>query len=257
MESKEHVLKMAAAIKEMKESQSLPLVIFKSSFDKANRTSASGHRGPGLETGLEWLKAAKEETGLPVMTDVHDVSQCAALAEVVDVIQIPAFLCRQTDLLVAAGKTGRVIHIKKGQFASAEIMKHAVEKVRTLGGNHRVIVSERGVTFGYSDLVVDYRNLPKMRALCNGALVALDATHSVQQPGGGADGGSSAGLPHMIPTIARAGVAVGVDGLFFETHDEPSKALCDGTNQIPLARLPSLIAELKAIADASKWREDP
>jgi len=217
--------------------------IFKASFDKANRTSGASLRGQGLEEGLEVLAAIKSEFGVPVLTDVHEPQQCAIAASVVDVLQIPAFLSRQTDLLVAAGETGRVVNIKKGQFLAPWDMKNAVEKVRATG-NERVFVTERGVSFGYNTLVVDYRSLPQM-ASSTEAPVVFDGTHAVQQPGG--QGTSSGGQREFIPHLCRAAVAVGVDALFLETHPDPARGLSDAATMLPLAELPSLLKTLKAI----------
>lgn len=202
--------------------------IFKSSFDKANRTSAGSYRGPSREGGLEILARVKKELNVPIVTDVHESYQCAEVAEVVDVLQIPAFLCRQTDLLKAAARTGKVVKIKKGQFMAPEDMKYAVDKVRG-EGNDNVLLTERGASFGYHTLVVDMRSLPIMRQY---APVIFDVTHSVQQPGG--KGGSSGGQREFAPFLARAAGAAGVDGFFIETHPDPEKALSDGPNMIPL-----------------------
>ena len=210
--------------------------IFKSSFDKANRTSLTSFRGNGLDQGLEVLSKVKEQIGVPVLTDVHETEQVRAVADVVDVVQIPAFLCRQTDLLVECGKWGRSVNIKKGQFLHPADMKYAVEKVAN-SGTKNVMCSERGAMFGYRDLVVDMRSLVIMRSL--GYPVVFDATHSVQQMGGA--GGSSGGLTEFIPAQVRAAVAVGVDALFIETHPEPNKALSDGSNMVPLAKIRELL----------------
>ncbi|OFW17771.1 MAG: 3-deoxy-8-phosphooctulonate synthase [Acidobacteria bacterium RIFCSPLOWO2_02_FULL_59_13] len=241
IESEEHVLRMAQAIKTVTDRLDIPL-IFKSSFDKANRTSLHSYRGPGLEKGLAALRRVKEETGLPVLTDVHEVWQIEPVAQVCEVLQIPAFLCRQTDLLVAAGRSGAVVNIKKGQFVSPQEICHAVEKVRSTG-NERVLVTERGTSFGYNNLVVDMRSLPILRSF--GCPVVLDITHSVQLPGGA--GQASGGQPEFIEPLARAGVAVGVDGLFVEVHDNPAAALSDGANALPLAQLERLLERLVAL----------
>ena len=241
IESEEHVLRMAQAIKTVTDRLDIPL-IFKSSFDKANRTSLHSYRGPGLEKGLAALRRVKEETGLPVLTDVHEVWQIEPVAQVCEVLQIPAFLCRQTDLLVAAGRSGAVVNIKKGQFVSPQEICHAVEKVRSTG-NERVLVTERGTSFGYNNLVVDMRSLPILRSF--GCPVVLDITHSVQLPGGA--GQASGGQPEFIEPLARAGVAVGVDGLFLEVHDNPAAALSDGANALPLAQLERLLERLVAL----------
>ncbi len=241
IESNEHVLEMAKAIQAIARRLDIPCV-FKSSFDKANRTSVHSYRGPGLKKGLQALLRVKEETGLPVLTDVHEVSQVEAVARVCDVIQIPAFLCRQTDLLVAAGKTGTVVNIKKGQFVSPQEVRHAIEKVRSTG-NERILVTERGSSFGYNNLVVDMRSLPILRGF--GVPVVLDVTHSVQLPGGA--GNASGGQPEFIETLARAGVGAGLDGLFLEVHDNPAAALSDGSNALPLAELEPLLTRLLAL----------
>ena len=227
-------------------------IIYKASFDKANRSNPGATRGPGIERGLEALARVKRETGLPVLTDVHHPEQCALAAEVVDVLQIPAFLCRQTDLLEAAGATGRAVNVKKGQFLHPEGMKGAVAKVRRAArGNERVLrsgealaggdiaVTERGTTFGYGDLVVDMRSFARMRA-ATGCPVIFDATHSVQQPGRG-EGGASGGAREFIPPLTMAALAAGADGLFMETHPDPDDAPSDGPNMIPLDRLDDLV----------------
>ena len=241
MESRAHALEMASALKEISERLKFGLV-FKASFDKANRTSLSGRRGMGLKNALPVFAEIRETLGLPVVTDVHDVAQCAPVAEVVDILQIPAFLCRQTDLLVAAAATGRVVKIKKGQFLAPWDMKNVVEKV-TGSGNPNVLVTERGSSFGYNTLVVDMRALPQMAA--TGAPVIFDATHAVQQPGG--QGTSSGGDRRFVPVLARAAVAVGVAGLFIETHADPDNAPSDGPNMVPLKDFAALIGELQAI----------
>jgi 2-dehydro-3-deoxyphosphooctonate aldolase (KDO 8-P synthase) len=216
--------------------------VFKASFDKANRTSVGSPRGPGLALGLRVLAAVKRETGLPVTTDFHEPSQAEALAEVVDLLQVPAFLCRQTDMLLAAGRTGRAVNIKKGQFVAPDDMAHAVDKVRSTG-NERILLTERGSSFGYHNLVVDFRSLGRMREL--GVPVCFDATHSVQLPG--ALPGRSGGERRFVAALARAAVAVGVDALFLEVHDDPEHALCDGPNQYVLDELPALLDALLAI----------
>ena len=213
-------------------------VIYKASFDKANRSREGAARGPGLEAGLPMLERVKRETGLPVLTDVHEPGQPAAAAEVADVLQIPAFLCRQTDLLVAAGKTGKPVNVKKGQWMTPEAMAGALEKVR-LGGSRSVAVTERGSFFGYGDLVVDMRSFARIRAAC-GAPVIFDATHSVQQPGRG-QGGSSGGQREFIPPLLFAAAAAGADGFFLETHPDPDNAPSDGPNMLPLAGLEALV----------------
>jgi len=220
--------------------------VFKASFDKANRTSLSSYRGPGLEEGLETLAKIRKELNVPVISDIHDISQVAAAAEVLDIIQIPAFLCRQTDLLVAAAKTGKPVNVKKGQFVSPWDMKNAVDKLRGAGGTKTMLV-ERGACFGYNNLVVDMRSLPVMRSL--GCPVIFDATHSVQLPGG-ADGASS-GQREFIAPLTRAAVAAGIDGLFMEIHPDPDKALCDGPNSIPLDEVEALLRRLVRIREAA------
>ena len=214
-------------------------VIYKASFDKANRSSIKSYRGPGLVEGLRVLRRVREETGLPLLTDVHEVSQVAAAAAVADVLQIPAFLCRQTDLLVAAGTSGRAVNVKKGQWMSAEQMAGAVEKVRS-GGSTDVAVTERGTFFGYGDLVVDMRNFARLRAAC-GTAVVFDATHAVQQPGQGVDG-ASGGLRQFIPPLLYAAAAAGADGFFLEAHPDPDHAPSDGPNMLPLEELPGIVA---------------
>jgi 2-dehydro-3-deoxyphosphooctonate aldolase (KDO 8-P synthase) len=241
MESRAHALEMAAALKEIADRTGIGLV-YKSSFDKANRTSLTGKRGIGLKDALPVFAEIREKFGLPIVTDVHEIDQCAALAPVVDVLQIPAFLCRQTDLLVAAAKTGKVIKIKKGQFLAPWDMKNVVAKI-TGSGNPNVLVTERGSSFGYNTLVVDMRALPQMAE--TGAPVIFDATHAVQQPGG--QGSSSGGDRRYVPPLARAAVAVGIAGLFIETHQDPDKAPSDGPNMIPLKHLEALLIELMTI----------
>ncbi|CAN6349225.1 unnamed protein product [Urochloa humidicola] len=254
IESEEHVLKMAKHIKGITTKLGIPLV-FKSSFDKANRTSSKSFRGPGLEEGLKILEKVKATYDLPVVTDVHESHQCEAVGRVADIIQIPAFLCRQTDLLVAAAKTGKIINIKKGQFCAPSVMVNSAEKIR-LAGNPNVMVCERGTMFGYNDLIVDPRNLEWLReANCP---VVADITHALQQPAGRKlDGGgvASGGLRELIPCIARTSVAVGVDGIFMEVHDDPLNAPCDGPTQWPLRNLEELLEELLAIARVTKGKE--
>jgi len=246
MESRAHALEMASALQEACARLGLGLV-YKSSFDKANRTSLSGRRGIGLAQALPVFAEIRERLGLPVVTDVHEAGQCAALAEVVDVLQIPAFLCRQTDLLVAAAQTGKVVKIKKGQFLAPWDMKNVVAKV-TGSGNSNVLVTERGVSFGYNTLVVDMRSLAIMAD--TGCPVVFDATHAVQQPGG--QGTSSGGDRRFVPVLARAAVAVGIAGLFIETHQDPDNAPSDGPNMVPLKDFPALMAELMAIDAVAK-----
>ncbi len=241
MESRAHALEMASALKEIAERLGIGLV-YKTSFDKANRTSLKGKRGLGLDGALHVFAEIREKLALPVVTDVHEASQCARVAEVVDVLQIPAFLCRQTDLLVAAAKTGRVVKVKKGQFLAPWDMPNVVAKI-TESGNPNVLVTERGSSFGYNTLVVDMRALPIMAGI--GCPVIFDATHAVQQPGG--QGTSSGGDRRYVPTLARAAVAVGVAGLFIETHQDPDRAPSDGPNMVPLRDFEGLMAELMAI----------
>jgi 2-dehydro-3-deoxyphosphooctonate aldolase (KDO 8-P synthase) len=241
MESRAHALEMATALKEICGRLGLGLV-YKSSFDKANRTSLGGKRGIGLAGALPVFAEIRETLGLPVVTDVHEAGQCARLAEVVDVLQIPAFLCRQTDLLIAAANTGRVVKVKKGQFLAPWDMQNVVDKI-TGSGNPNVLVTERGASFGYNTLVVDMRSLPIMAEI--GCPVIFDATHAVQQPGG--QGTSSGGDRRFVPPLARAAVAVGVAGLFIETHQDPDRAPSDGPNMVPLREFEGLIAELMAI----------
>ena len=241
MESRAHALEMAAALKEIAQRLGFGLV-FKTSFDKANRTSLSAKRGLGLEAALPIFAEIRETLNLPVVTDVHEVSQCAAVAAVVDVLQIPAFLCRQTDLLVAAAKTGRVVKVKKGQFLAPWDMKNAVAKI-VASGNPNVLLTERGSSFGYNTLVCDMRGLPIMAE--TGCPVIFDATHAVQQPGG--QGTSSGGDRRFVPVLARAAVAVGVAGLFIETHEDPDRAPSDGPNMLPIREFAPLMAELMAL----------
>ncbi len=241
MESRAHALEMAAALKEICARLGIGLV-YKTSFDKANRTSLSGRRGLGLDAALPVFAEIRESLGLPVVTDVHDANQCQRVAAVVDVLQIPAFLCRQTDLLVAAARTGKVVKVKKGQFLAPWDMRNVVAKV-VGSGNPNVLLTERGVSFGYNTLVADMRALPIMAE--TGCPVIFDATHSVQQPGG--RGESSGGDRRFVPVLARAAVAVGVAGLFIETHEDPDRAPSDGPNMVPLAQFEPLMAELMAI----------
>jgi 2-dehydro-3-deoxyphosphooctonate aldolase (KDO 8-P synthase) len=250
IESEAHALKMAEAIASIARDKKLPY-IFKASYDKANRTSIRSFRGPGLDEGLRILRKVRSTVGVPVLTDVHEAGDVARVAEAVDVLQIPAFLCRQTDLLVAAAKSGRAVNIKKGQFVSPWDMRHAVEKVRDAGGA-RISLTERGASFGYNNLVVDMRSLAIMRAF---APVIFDATHSVQLPSAGSasgkDGGQqSGGLPEFIPLLARAAVAAGVDGVFLEVHDNPAQAKSDGANALDLKALPAVLDQLLAVHQA-------
>jgi 2-dehydro-3-deoxyphosphooctonate aldolase (KDO 8-P synthase) len=241
MESRAHALEMAEALCGMTSELGIGLV-FKASFDKANRTSSGSARGVGLAEALPVFAEIKERFGVPVLTDIHSADQCAPVAEVVDVLQIPAFLCRQTDLLVAAARTGRVVNVKKGQFLAPWDMKNVVSKI-TGAGNDAVLVTERGASFGYNTLVSDMRSLPIM-ARSTGAPVIFDATHSVQQPGG--QGTTSGGEREFVPVLARAAVAVGVAGVFIETHDHPDLAFSDGPNMVPLSEMRNLIETLKA-----------
>lgn len=235
IESEEHCLMLARALEE---ALGRPFV-FKASFDKANRSSLRSYRGPGLREGLRILAEVKRQTGLAILTDIHTPDQAAPAAEVADILQIPAFLCRQTDLLVEAGRTGRAVNIKKGQFLAPLDMRHAVDKVLSTG-NERILLTERGSCFGYHNLVVDMRSIPQMRSL--GFPVVFDATHSVQLPG--AAGDRSGGAPEFIPVLARAAVAAGADGVFFEVHEEPGRALSDGPNALRLDRVAWLASQL-------------
>jgi len=238
MESRAHALEMASALKEIAEKLGFGL-IYKSSYDKANRTSLSGKRGIGLEAALPVFAEIRESLGLPIVTDVHDAAQCAVVAPVVDVLQIPAFLCRQTDLLIAAAQTGRVVKVKKGQFLAPWDMKNVVTKL-VASGNPNVLLTERGASFGYNTLVADMRSLPIMAE--TGCPVIFDATHSVQQPGG--QGTSSGGDRRFVPVLARAAVAVGVAGVFIETHQDPDHAPSDGPNMVPLKDFSALMSDL-------------
>ncbi len=248
LESRAHALEMALALKEIAARLGIGLV-YKTSFDKANRTSAQSARGLGLNAALPIFAEIRETLGLPVVTDVHDAAQCANVAEAVDVLQIPAFLCRQTDLLVAAAKTGRVVKIKKGQFLAPWDMKNVVSKVLS-AGNPNVLVTERGVSFGYNTLVSDMRALPILAEI--GCPVVFDATHSVQQPGG--QGTASGGERRFVPVLARAAVAVGVAAVFIETHQDPDRAPSDGPNMVPLSSLEALLSELLAFDGLAKCK---
>lgn len=243
IESEEHALQMAEAIAAIAHQKKLSY-IFKASYDKANRTSIRSFRGPGVGEGLRILQKVRDSVHVPVLTDVHEAADVPRVAEAVDIIQVPAFLCRQTDLLVAVGKSGRAVNIKKGQFVSPWDMQHAVEKVREAGGE-RVFLTERGASFGYNNLVVDMRSLAIMR---NFAPVVFDATHSVQLPSAGnGDVAASGGQPEFIPLLARAAVAAGLDGVFVEVHDNPSQAKSDGANALDLKLLPEVLDQLLAI----------
>ncbi|WP_422023240.1 3-deoxy-8-phosphooctulonate synthase [Pyruvatibacter mobilis] len=246
MESREHALEIASALKEITAKLGIGLV-YKSSFDKANRTSANSARGIGLELALPIFAEVKESLGIPVLTDVHTAEQCAPVAEVVDVLQIPAFLCRQTDLLIAAAETGAVVNVKKGQFLAPWDMKNVVEKVRG-AGNPNVMVTERGASFGYNTLVSDMRALPELAK--TGAPVIFDATHSVQQPGG--QGATSGGQREFVPVLARAAVSVGVAGVFMETHQDPDSAPSDGPNMVHLKDMPALLERLQVFDSLAK-----
>jgi 2-dehydro-3-deoxyphosphooctonate aldolase (KDO 8-P synthase) len=241
LESQAHAVGLARAIAAIARRVGSPY-IFKASFDKANRTSVRSFRGPGLEEGLRTLAAVKEAAGVPILTDIHEPNQAAPAARVADVLQIPAFLSRQTDLIVAAARTGRAVNVKKGQFLAPNDMRHAVEKVRS-AGNERVLLTERGFSFGYNNLVVDMRAFPMMRAL--GVPVVFDVTHSLQLPGGG--DGVSAGLAEYIEPLASAGVGAGVDGVFLEVHEDPSQAKSDAQNALALSQLEALLDRLVRI----------
>ena len=248
MESREHAFEIAGRLKEMAAGLGIGLV-YKTSFDKANRTSLAGTRGLGLDKALAVFADLKRELGVALLTDVHEREQCAEIASVVDVLQIPAFLCRQTDLLIAAARTGKVVNIKKGQFLAPWDMKNVAAKV-TDSGNPNVLLTERGASFGYNTLVSDMRSLPIMAEM--GAPVIFDATHSVQQPGG--QGTSSGGDRRFVPVLARAAVAVGVAGVFIETHEDPDNAPSDGPNMVPIDQLPALMEELMALDAIAKKR---
>jgi 2-dehydro-3-deoxyphosphooctonate aldolase (KDO 8-P synthase) len=251
IEDERLTLEIAHTLKEYAAKLALPL-IFKASYDKANRTSLASFRGPGLKAGLEILARVKEEVRLPVLSDVHRVSEVVPAAEVLDVLQIPAFLCRQTDLLVAAAVTDKPLNIKKGQFMAPWDMGQVVEKARSTG-NSQIFLTERGNSFGYNNLVVDFRSLAIMRGL--GCPVVLDATHSVQLPGG--QGSCSGGQREFVPLLARAGVAAGVDGIFLEVHPEPARALCDGPNSLPLTEVLPLWRTLKALHNLVREHSSP
>lgn len=245
VESHQSTIRIARRLAALGRQRRIPLV-FKASYDKANRSSHRSFRGPGLDRGLETLRAVAETTGLPILTDVHCRAEVDAAAGVASVLQIPAFLCRQTDLLIAAARTGRWINVKKGPFLAPEDMRHVVAKLRSAGAGRRILLTERGSTFGYHNLVVDFRGIPVMQAL--GCPVIFDATHSVQRPGGAGD--HSGGDPRFIPVLIKAAVAAGCDGLFVETHPAPARALSDGTNMISLKNLPRLLDEVLRIRRA-------
>jgi 2-dehydro-3-deoxyphosphooctonate aldolase (KDO 8-P synthase) len=241
IENEAETLRCAERLKAITSELGMQLV-FKASYDKANRTSVTAFRGPGMVEGLRILAKVKQEYDLPVLSDIHGLEQVAPAAELLDVLQIPAFLCRQTDLVVAAGRTGRVVNVKKGQFLAPWDMENVVGKLRATG-NEQIVLTERGASFGYNNLVVDMRSLPIMRR--TGCPVVFDATHSVQLPGG--QGGSSGGQREFVEFLGRAAVATGIDGIFMEVHEEPDKALCDGPNSVRLADLPDLLGQLLAI----------
>ncbi len=248
IESESHARRMAEAVAKITSDVGIPY-IFKASYDKANRSSAKSFRGPGSKEGLRILAKIKSDLKLPVLTDIHEREQAAPAAEVVDILQIPAFLSRQTDLLEAAAKTNRIVNVKKAQFLSPWDMKNVVEKLAATGNNN-IILTERGASFGYQNLVVDVRSFPIMKKF--GYPVVFDATHSVQLPGG--QGNASGGQPEFIEPLARAAVAAGVDGVFLETHDNPAEALSDGPNALPLSQLPQLLARLKELSTlVRKW----
>jgi 2-dehydro-3-deoxyphosphooctonate aldolase (KDO 8-P synthase) len=249
IESEEHCLEVAGRLKEITANRGVPF-IFKASFDKANRTSILSYRGPGLEEGLRILARVKADIRIPVLSDVHEVSQIDAAAAVLDVLQVPAFLCRQTDLIVGAARSGRVVNIKKGQFLAPWDVGNIVEKVRSVA-SRLPWITERGSSFGYNHLVVDFKSLPIIRGL--GVPVVFDATHSVQLPGGA--GSASSGQVEFVDCLARAALAVGVDGLFLEVHDRPETALSDGPNSLPLGRLENLLEELQALDALIKAKE--
>jgi 2-dehydro-3-deoxyphosphooctonate aldolase (KDO 8-P synthase) len=241
IESRDHVLFIASELKRITLNYKVPFV-FKASYDKANRTSIKSFRGPGLEEGLALLREVREKVGVPILSDVHDPSHAEPAGKVLDILQIPAFLSRQTDLILAAAHTGKIVNVKKGQFLAPWEMKNVVDKTRE-AGNDRLLLTERGASFGYNNLVVDFRSFPIMQSF--GVPVVFDVTHSLQLPGG--QGQSSGGQPEYIPHLARAGVAAGVDGLFMEVHENPPKALSDGPNALNLSLLPALLEQLVAI----------
>jgi 2-dehydro-3-deoxyphosphooctonate aldolase (KDO 8-P synthase) len=246
IETQDHCLGLAEQLQQITARLNIPF-IFKASFDKANRTSVLSYRGPGLAEGMRILSRVKEKLEVPLISDIHEPGQAALAAEVLDVLQIPAFLCRQTDLVLAAASTGRIVNVKKGQFVSPWDVEHVVRKVESVG-NEKLLLTERGSAFGYNNLVVDFKSLPVMRSF--GYPVVFDATHSVQLPGGA--GKQSSGQSEFIPCLARAAVAVGVDGLFLEVHERPEEALSDGANALPLSRLEDLLSDLKDIDECVK-----
>jgi len=246
MESEEHVLTMAKKIKKITDKLGIPYV-FKSSYDKANRSSIDSYRGPGLERGLEILQRVKDEVGVPVITDVHTEEQAKIAGEIVDIIQIPAFLSRQTDLVTAVGETGSIVNVKKGQFLAPWDIDQVVEKIESTG-NERILLTERGASFGYNNLVVDMRSIPRMRE--TGYPAVFDATHSVQLPGGAGD--KSAGEREYVPYLTRAAVGVGIDAIFMEVHDCPGEALCDGPNMVRIEELEDILSEAQQIDEIVK-----
>src|SRR5215470_15879770 len=251
IESEAHARMMAERLAKIAADAGVPFV-FKASYDKANRSSVNSFRGPGIKEGLRILGKIRADLNVPVLTDIHEASQASAAGEVCDILQIPAFLARQTDLLTAVAKTGRVVNIKKPQFVSPWDMKNAVEKVESTG-NKQIVLTERGASFGYQNLVVDFRSFPVLKK--SGYPVVFDVTHAVQLPGG--QGHASGGQPEFIEPLARAGVAAGVDGIFLETHDHPAKALSDGANALPLAELPGMLGRLKELANVVRgWARD-
>lgn len=252
LETREHALEMAGKLKQLADKLGIG-IIYKTSYDKANRTSLKGKRGIGLEDALPIFKEVTEVTGLPVLTDVHEPAHCAAVADAVDVLQIPAFLCRQTDLLLAAGQTNKPINIKKGQFLAPWDMKNVVDKVLSTG-NKQVTVTERGASFGYNTLVTDFRGLPTMKN-DTGCPIVFDATHSVQQPGG--QGGSSGGQREFAPVLARAAVSLGIAAVFMETHQDPDNAPSDGPNMIPISNLEAVLQDLIAFDKLAKSQPAP
>jgi 2-dehydro-3-deoxyphosphooctonate aldolase (KDO 8-P synthase) len=246
IESEAHCLGLAERVARIAAEHAIPFV-FKASFDKANRTSVRAYRGPGLEKGLQILARVKRETGVAILSDIHEPAQAAPAAEILDVLQVPAFLCRQTDLLLAAAATGRPLNVKKGQFLAPADVRAIIDKVRSTG-HRRLLVTERGSTFGYHDLVVDMRSLPVLASL--GVPVVFDATHSVQRPGG--EGERSGGAPEFIEPLARAAAAAGIDALFVEVHDDPARALSDSASALPLGRLGSLLDSVRGIDEARR-----
>ncbi|PYS54044.1 MAG: 3-deoxy-8-phosphooctulonate synthase [Acidobacteria bacterium] len=241
IESRDHVLFMASELKKITSARGVPFV-FKASYDKANRTSVKSFRGPGLQEGMDILREVREKAGVPVLSDIHEPSQAEAAGKILDILQIPAFLCRQTDLIAAAARTGKIVNVKKGPFLAPWDMKNVVDKMSE-AGNNRLLLTERGASFGYNNLIVDFRSFPIMQSF--GVPVVFDVTHSLQLPGG--QGQTSGGQPQYIPHLARAGVAAGIDGLFMEVHEDPAKALSDGPNALQLALLPSLLEQLVEI----------